>query len=103
MPTPASRRAPGSARDTTSTRVPLCDIALHDAEGTEVRWRCRVEQIAVDKAGGADPDRLNQQGEVIGRSADLVYIRFDHGSQTPIALRPHLVRVLDTPDASRSR
>jgi hypothetical protein len=94
MPTPASRRAPGGAR----TRVPLCDIPLHDAEGTEIRLLCRAEQVAVDKAGGAYPDRLHQQGDVIGRSADLVYVRFDHGSQVPIPLRPHLVRVLDVPE-----
>jgi hypothetical protein len=31
---------------------------------------------------------------VIGRSAHLVYVRFDHGNQGVIALRPHLVRVL---------
>jgi hypothetical protein len=90
--------APRPARDTKITRVPLCDILLHDAEGTEIRWRCRVEQVAVDKAGGAYPDRLNQQGDVIGRSAHVVYVRFDHGSQTPIPLRPHLVHVLDAPE-----
>jgi hypothetical protein len=76
-------------------RVPLCDIALHDAEGTEIRLWCRVEQVAVDKAGGADPAWLHQQGDVIGQSADLVYVRFEHGNQVPIPLRPHLVRVLD--------
>ncbi|MBV9012958.1 MAG: hypothetical protein JO272_13080 [Pseudonocardiales bacterium] len=46
----------------------------------------------MDKAGGAHPDRLNQRGEVIGRSAHVIYVCFDHGSQTPIPLRPHLVR-----------
>jgi hypothetical protein len=100
MPTPASRPAPSSAHGTESTGVPLCDILLHDAEGTEIRWRCRVEQVAVDKAGGAYPDRLNQQGDVIGRSAHAVYVRFDHGNQSPIPLRPHLVRVLDTSEGS---
>ena len=96
LATRASRPTPGDTRDTESTRVPLCEITLHDAEGTEIRFWSRVEQVAVDKAGGAAPDRLGQQGEVIGRSAHMVYVRFDHGSQTPIPLRPHLVRVLDT-------
>jgi hypothetical protein len=50
----------------------------------------------VDKAHGALPSRLHQQGEVIGRSAHLVYVRFERGHQL-IALRPHLVRVLDVP------
>jgi hypothetical protein len=94
MRTPASR----PARDTKSTRVPLCDIVLHDAEDTEIRLWCRVEQVAVDKAGGAEPDRLHEQGKVIGHSAHLVWIKFDHGNQTPIPPRPHLVRVLDAPD-----
>lgn len=94
MPTPAARRA---SRDTESARVPLCDIPLHDAEGTEIRFWRRVEQVAVDKASGAHPDRLHHQGEVIGRSADLIYVRFDRGSQTPIPLRPHLVRLLEAP------
>jgi hypothetical protein len=98
MPTPAPR----PARDTKITRVPLCDITLHDAEGTEVHLWCRVEQVAVDKAGGAEPDRLHERGEVIGHSAHLVWVKFDHGSQTPIPLRPHLVRVLDTPEGSWS-
>jgi hypothetical protein len=34
--------------------------------------------------------------DVIGRSAHLVYVRFERGHQL-IALRPHLVRVLDAP------
>jgi hypothetical protein len=97
MPTPASRRA---SRDTESARIPRCDIVLHDAEGTEIHFWSRVEQVAVDKAGGAHPDRLDHHGDVIGQSADLVYVRFDRGSQSPIALRPHLVRVLNTPERS---
>jgi hypothetical protein len=97
MPTPASQPTPGRARDTKSTRVALCDIPLRDAEGTDIRLRCRMEQIAVDQARGALPDRLHQQGDVIGQSAALVYVRFDHGNQGMVALRPHLVRVLDAP------
>lgn len=89
-------RASQPARDTESTRVPLCDIPLHDAEGTTIPFRCRVEQVAVDKAHGAHPSRLHQQGDMIGRSADRVYVRFDCDRQL-IALRPHLVRVLDAP------
>jgi hypothetical protein len=61
--------APRPARDTTSTHVPLCDVVLHDVEGTEIRLWCRVEQVAVDKAGGADPARLHQKSDVIGQSA----------------------------------
>jgi hypothetical protein len=89
----APRPTPGTPRDPESTRVPLCDIPLHDAEGTNIPLWCRVEQVAVDKAHGAHPARLHQQGQVIGQSADLVYVRFEHDHQL-IALRPHLVRVL---------
>jgi hypothetical protein len=92
--------APRPARDTEITRIPLCDIVLHDAEGTEVHLWCRVEQVAVDKAAGAEPAWLHELGEVIGHSAHLVWVKFDHGSQTPIPLRPHLVRLLG--DASSS-
>jgi hypothetical protein len=91
MPTPPPRPATDD-----STHIPLCDIPLRDAEGTDIPLQCRVEQIAVDKAHGALPSRLHQQGDVIGRSAHLVYVRFERGHQL-IALRPHLVRVLDAP------
>jgi hypothetical protein len=85
-------RAAQPSHGTESTRVALCDIPLYDAEGTEIPLWCRVEQVAVDKAHGAHPARLHQQGQVIGQSAHLVYVLFD--DYQLIALRPHLVRVL---------
>ncbi len=52
----------------------------------------------MDTEHGALASRLHQQGQVIGRgTGGLVYVLFDHDSQL-IALRPHLVRVLDMPD-----
>lgn len=51
----------------------------------------------MDKEHGALASRLHQQGQVTGRGTTLVYVLFDHENQL-IALRPHLVRVLDTPD-----
>ena len=69
-----------------------------DIEGTPIPLQSRVEQIAMDAEHGALASRLYQQGQVVGRGAGgLVYIRFDHGNQL-IALRPHLLRVLDTPE-----
>jgi hypothetical protein len=68
-----------------------------DVDGTPIPWLCRIEQIAVSKEHGALPSRLHQQGQVIGRGTNLVYVLFDRGNQM-IALRPHLLRVLDTPD-----
>ncbi|MGH3777746.1 MAG: hypothetical protein ACRDRR_18790 [Pseudonocardiaceae bacterium] len=67
-----------------------------DAEGTHIPVQCRIEQVAEDAEHGALPSRLHQQGQVIGRGTNLVYVLFDHGNQM-IALRPHLVRVLEAP------
>jgi hypothetical protein len=72
---------------------------LLDADGTPIPFKSRVEQITVDKEHGAQPARLHQQGQAIGRGTHLIYIRFDRDNQT-IALWPHLVRVLETPDGS---
>ncbi len=80
----------------TSPARPASD-RWRDAEGTPIPLQSRVEQVVVDKEHGALPCRLHQQGRVTGRGTTLVYVLFDHGNQL-IALRPHLVRVLDTPD-----
>lgn len=66
-----------------------------DADGTPIRLRCWVEQIAVDQDHGALPDRLHKRGEVIGRGTEAVYIVFDRDYL--VALPPHLVRVLTAP------
>ncbi|MGH3754009.1 MAG: hypothetical protein ACRDRP_15190 [Pseudonocardiaceae bacterium] len=68
-----------------------------DADGTPIPEQCRVEQATVDEQHGTLPCRLHQQGQVTGRGTTLLYILFDHGNQL-IALRPHLVRVVPTPD-----
>jgi hypothetical protein len=49
------------------------------------------------KTHGALPCRLHQQGQVIGRDAHLLYVRFECDNQM-IALRPHLVRLINAPD-----
>jgi hypothetical protein len=68
-----------------------------DAEGTPIPLQRWVEQVVVDTEHGALASRLHQQGQVVGRGTNLVYVLFDYDSQL-IALRPHFVRVLDTPD-----
>ncbi|MGH3824583.1 MAG: hypothetical protein ACRDRA_17380 [Pseudonocardiaceae bacterium] len=68
-----------------------------DAEGTPIPLQGWVEQVTVDTQQGALPSRLHQTGQVIGQGTNLVYVRFKHENQL-IALRPHVVRVLDTPD-----
>lgn len=90
MPTPAR---PASGPDAAGTAVPLSSIPLLDAEGTEIPWRSRVEQIAVNAAHGALPARLHHQGEVIGRGPDVVYVIFDR-EYSPTCLRSRLVRLI---------
>ena len=68
-----------------------------DAEGTPIPLQSRVEQVVVDKEHGALASRLHYQGQVVGRGTTLVYMLFDHDSQL-IALRSHLLRVLNTTD-----
>jgi hypothetical protein len=97
MPTHTPPPAPGTSRDTKGARVPLRDIPLRDAEGSDIPLQSRVEQITVDKTHGALPCRLHQQGQVIGRDAHLLYVRFECDYQM-IDLRPPLVRVLETPE-----
>lgn len=77
--------------------IPLRDIPLRDADGTDIRLLRRFEQVAVDPANGALPSRLHHQGKVIGRSAHLVYVLFDDGDQGIVPLRPHLLRLIDAP------
>ncbi|MGH3719616.1 MAG: hypothetical protein ACRDRI_12430 [Pseudonocardiaceae bacterium] len=45
-----------------------------DVDGTVIPLQSRVEQVAVDKACGVLPSRLNQQGQVIGHSLNLIYV-----------------------------
>ncbi|MBV9140506.1 MAG: hypothetical protein JO115_06270 [Pseudonocardiales bacterium] len=71
-----------------------------DVEGTALPLLCRVEQIAVDPAGGAMSFRLHQQGQLVGWDTMWLHVCFDH-HQVPILLRPHLVRVLDSSWGSR--
>jgi hypothetical protein len=82
MPTPPPRPASDPWRDIEGTHIPL---------------QSRVEQVVVDTEHGALASRLHQQGQVLGRGTNLVYVLFECDSQL-IALRPHLLRLLDTPD-----
>jgi hypothetical protein len=71
-----------------------------DVNGTPIPLSCRVEQIAVSKEHGALPSRLHQQGQVIRRGHNRLYVCFDADNQL-ISLRPHLVRVLDDAPGGR--
>jgi hypothetical protein len=54
---------------------------------------CQVEQVAEDPEPTTLPSRLHQQGQVVGRSLDSLYVCL-RGRQV-ISLPPHLLRVLD--------
>ncbi|MGH3778876.1 MAG: hypothetical protein ACRDRR_24605 [Pseudonocardiaceae bacterium] len=69
-----------------------------DADGTHIPEECRVEQIAVAKEHGALPSHLRKQGWVTGRGNVRLTVLFD-GEDKPSGVRPHLVRVVTTPDA----
>ncbi|MGH3772860.1 MAG: hypothetical protein ACRDRW_15965 [Pseudonocardiaceae bacterium] len=73
--------------------------AWHDAKGTPIRLRSRVEQITVDEEQGALPSRLHQRGQVIGWGNRLLFVISEHDNQA-ITLRPHHVRVLTNSDRS---
>lgn len=68
-----------------------------DVDGTRIPLLCRVEQVRVRRRHGALPSRLYQQGQVIGRCARWLFVRFEADSQL-IIIRPYLVRVIPTPD-----
>jgi hypothetical protein len=70
-----------------------------DADGTPIRLRSWVEQIAVDEDRGALPDRLHKRDEVVGRGTEAVYVVFDRDYL--VALPPHLMRVLTAPGGCR--
>jgi hypothetical protein len=68
-----------------------------DAHGAPIPQQCWIQQIAVDKAHGALPSRLHQQGQVLGRGLTRLIVRFAQDNDL-VRIRPHLVRVLTTPD-----
>ncbi|MGH3601347.1 MAG: hypothetical protein ACRDQH_13925 [Pseudonocardiaceae bacterium] len=66
-----------------------------DAEGTHISLFCWIEQVTDHPQPGTLFSRLHQQGEVVGRGPDMVYVRF-HGEGQVISVPPRLLRVLDT-------
>jgi hypothetical protein len=67
-----------------------------DIEDIPIPDRCRIEQVTVHKEPGALPSRLRTQGQILGRSSTRLRVRFDDETRL-IPLRPHRVRVLETP------
>ncbi|MDQ2881072.1 MAG: hypothetical protein M3Y48_07440 [Actinomycetota bacterium] len=82
------------------TRLPY--DPWRDASGGQIQQHCRVEQVAVEKNHGALPSRLHKQGQVVGRGLTRLNVRFDDGTEL-VRIRPHLVRVVQTPGVSSRR
>jgi hypothetical protein len=75
--------------------TPLCP--WRDTRDAPIPVHCRVEQIGVAKEYGALASRMHKQGQVVDRRGARLVVLFD-GEDTPVSIRPHLVRVL-TADA----
>jgi hypothetical protein len=60
---------------------------------TPIALFCQVEQVADNPERTVLPSRLHQQGQVVGRSLDTLYVCFPDNHV--ISLRPELLRVLD--------
>ncbi|PZS35281.1 MAG: hypothetical protein DLM61_02180 [Pseudonocardiales bacterium] len=73
-----------------------------DVEGRHISLFCLVEQVAESTLRGLLPSRLHQQGQVVGRGLDSVYVRF--AGNEVVSLSPRLLRLLpDAPDGAARR
>ncbi|MGH3824881.1 MAG: hypothetical protein ACRDRA_18905 [Pseudonocardiaceae bacterium] len=69
-----------------------------DIDGNHVGLLSWIEQVAEHPEQGALFSGLHQQGEVIGRGPDVLYVRFKSKGQV-ISVSPRLVRLLpEKPD-----
>lgn len=65
-----------------------------DTDGVHIPAGAWVEQTGSDARMGALRARLGHRGQVTGRGATRLRVRFDGEAQT-VNIRPHLVRVID--------
>ncbi len=78
----------------TTARPPVYDRWC-DAEDSHISLFSLVEQVKESPQPGVLPSRLHQQGQVVGRGLDSVYVRFD--DEAFVSLSPHLLRRLPDP------
>lgn len=64
-----------------------------DVEGTRIALFSWVEQVAEHPEHGALFSRLHQQGQVLGRGPEVLYVRFA-GERHLISVPPELLRLL---------
>lgn len=65
---------------------------LGDVEGSHISLFSLVEQVIDSAPRGLLPSRLHQQGQVVGRGVDSVYVRFEDNEV--VSLSPRLLRLL---------
>ncbi|MGH3589784.1 MAG: hypothetical protein ACRDRF_01945 [Pseudonocardiaceae bacterium] len=66
-----------------------------DVEGRHISLFSLVEQAAESGPRGLLPSRLHQQGQVVGRGLDSLYVRF--AGNEVVSLSPRLLRLLPDP------
>jgi hypothetical protein len=71
-----------------------------DVEGSRIALFCWVEQVAEHPEHGALLSRLHQQGQVLGRGPDVLYVRFA-GERQLFSVPPGLLRLLTNEPAER--
>jgi hypothetical protein len=64
-----------------------------DVDGIRIALFCWVEQVSERPEREALFSRLHQQGQVVGRGPDVLYVRFASERQL-ISMPPELLRVL---------
>ncbi|MGH3822372.1 MAG: hypothetical protein ACRDRA_05980 [Pseudonocardiaceae bacterium] len=84
----------GGCGENTRAR-PACD-PWRDHEDAHIQEGSRVVQVQVDKYLGAMPSRLGKRGVVARRARCRLHVRFVD-EQVLESIRPHLVRVIDSP------
>jgi hypothetical protein len=77
-----------------SRKAPRVYDRWRDVDGTHVALGTWVEQTETDARMGALRSRLYRRGQVIGRGATRLVVRFDGEDQT-VSIRPHLVCVVE--------
>lgn len=76
---------------------PECDRWC-DIDGTPLALFCWVEQVEEAPEPGLLPSRLGQQGQVVGRGVESLFVRFpDHAV---LSVSPRVLRLL--PDTATS-
>jgi hypothetical protein len=79
-----------------ATARPSAHDRWRDVDGTHISLFSWVEQVTESPQPGVLPSRLRQHGQVVGRSLDSLYLRFEDNAL--VSLPPHLLRRL--PDSS---